>query len=357
MNFSIENEMFIPGPSLAAEKQGLRLKFSIENEHFKARLKISSENDNFVRGRMVFSCVRARMIFFDPRALWDVKARSLQRGFWPRNSQLLIWILLWIFGIFAACFFQGKGPEKIHQKSPAKFTQDFGQKNSPRISAEALSWQNVILVFRVVRNKCTVKQRIIGHFFQCYFQFSSDLNLWRLSPKNNLKRFLGRFFFSSFWTSMPAILHLIPEFIFLSLVMCKAGFPVFSVFSAFSGFQWSRSGIVVFPFFRFFRLFRFSGVQIRNSGFSLFLPLWGSKPGIPVFRLRTRLVRPRFSPTVSSNSKELITQRFPPKTFWTISALPQNARSWLLNKGQHQTNFKGNYPGHPTRQKTTPRQK
>ena len=63
MKFSIENEIFIPGPSLAAEKQGLGLKFSIENEIFKPRMKTSSENENFVRGGMVFSCVRARMIF------------------------------------------------------------------------------------------------------------------------------------------------------------------------------------------------------------------------------------------------------------------------------------------------------
>ena len=73
MKFSIENENFIPGPSLAAEKQGLGLKFSIENENFKPRMKISSENENFVRGGMVFSCVRARMNFFDPRALWAPK--------------------------------------------------------------------------------------------------------------------------------------------------------------------------------------------------------------------------------------------------------------------------------------------
>ena len=73
MKFSIENEIFIPGPSLAAEKQGLGLKFSIENEIFKPRMKISSENENFVRGGMVFSCVRARMNFFDPRALWEGK--------------------------------------------------------------------------------------------------------------------------------------------------------------------------------------------------------------------------------------------------------------------------------------------
>ena len=63
--------MFIPGPSLTAEKQGPGLKFSIENEIFKPRMKISSENENFVRGGMVFSCVRVRMIFFDPGALWE----------------------------------------------------------------------------------------------------------------------------------------------------------------------------------------------------------------------------------------------------------------------------------------------
>ena len=71
MKISIENEIFIPGPSLTAEKQGPGLKFSIENEIFKPRMKISSENENFVRGGMVFSCVRARMNFFDPGALWE----------------------------------------------------------------------------------------------------------------------------------------------------------------------------------------------------------------------------------------------------------------------------------------------
>ena len=65
MRFSIENGFFIPGPSLAAEKQGSGLKFSIENENCKPRMKFSSENENFVRGGMVFSCVRARMNFFD----------------------------------------------------------------------------------------------------------------------------------------------------------------------------------------------------------------------------------------------------------------------------------------------------
>ena len=55
MKILIENENFIPGPSLTAEKQGPGLKFSIENEIFKPRMKISSENENFVRGGMDFS--------------------------------------------------------------------------------------------------------------------------------------------------------------------------------------------------------------------------------------------------------------------------------------------------------------
>ena len=58
MKFSIENEVFIPGPSLATEKQGLGLKFSIGNEVFKPRMKISSKNENFVRGG-IFFCMRS----------------------------------------------------------------------------------------------------------------------------------------------------------------------------------------------------------------------------------------------------------------------------------------------------------
>ena len=49
-NETFDREWFFQSdPSLAAEKQGLGLKFSIENEIFKPRMKISSEND--------FSCV------------------------------------------------------------------------------------------------------------------------------------------------------------------------------------------------------------------------------------------------------------------------------------------------------------
>ena len=78
MKFSIENGFFIPGPSLAAEKQGLGLKFSIENEIFKPRMKISSENESFVRGRMFFSCVRARMNFCrSPGPLGSLCVKSL----------------------------------------------------------------------------------------------------------------------------------------------------------------------------------------------------------------------------------------------------------------------------------------
>ena len=69
MKFSIEC-FFQSDPSLGAEKQGLGLKFSIENEIFEPRMKISSENDFFVRVGMVFSSDRARMNFFDLWALW-----------------------------------------------------------------------------------------------------------------------------------------------------------------------------------------------------------------------------------------------------------------------------------------------
>ena len=40
---------------------------------------------------------------------------------------------------FSSFFSKEKGPKKSTKKSPAKFTQDFVQKNSPRISAEAFS--------------------------------------------------------------------------------------------------------------------------------------------------------------------------------------------------------------------------
>ena len=57
--------------------------------------------------------------FFTVSHLQFLKARSLQCGFWQRNSQILIWILPWIFGwIFSSCSSQGKGPEKIHPKNP-----------------------------------------------------------------------------------------------------------------------------------------------------------------------------------------------------------------------------------------------
>ena len=71
-----------------------------------------------------------------------LKARFLQCGFWPRNSQILIWILVWIFGwIFFLLFFsKEKGQKKIHPKIPRKIHRDIRSENSPRISAEAFSW-------------------------------------------------------------------------------------------------------------------------------------------------------------------------------------------------------------------------
>ena len=82
MNFSIENEIFIPGPSLAAEKQGLGLKFSIENEIFKQRMKISSENEHFVRGGMFFFMRSSENNFF--RSPGPLGTTSLIPGWAPK---------------------------------------------------------------------------------------------------------------------------------------------------------------------------------------------------------------------------------------------------------------------------------
>ena len=76
MKFSIENGFFIPGPSLAAEKQGPGLKFSIANEIFKPRMKTSSENENFVRGGMVFFMRSSENEFFRSPGLCWVRAAS-----------------------------------------------------------------------------------------------------------------------------------------------------------------------------------------------------------------------------------------------------------------------------------------
>ena len=64
MKFSIESGFFIPSPSLAAEKQGPGLKFSIENETFKPRMNISSENGSFPGEGMFFLFMRSSENYF-----------------------------------------------------------------------------------------------------------------------------------------------------------------------------------------------------------------------------------------------------------------------------------------------------
>ena len=54
------------------------------------------------------------------------------------NSDLKIAVDFWVD--FVLLFFsKEKGPKNSTKKSTAKFTREFGQKNSPRISAEAFS--------------------------------------------------------------------------------------------------------------------------------------------------------------------------------------------------------------------------
>ena len=70
-----------------------------------------------------------------------LKARFLQCGYWPRSSQILIWILPWIFGWFCcSCFCQGKRPKQIHQKKTCKIHLGLCSENSPRISAQAFNF-------------------------------------------------------------------------------------------------------------------------------------------------------------------------------------------------------------------------
>ena len=77
-------------------------------------------------------CQMVRLTSWFEKAV--IKAGSLQCGFWPRSSQIPIWISPWIFWwMFSPLF-----PRK---KARTKITQDFVRINSPRISAEAFSWQ------------------------------------------------------------------------------------------------------------------------------------------------------------------------------------------------------------------------
>ena len=80
MNFSIEKGVFDPSPSLAAVLQGPGLTFSSENEKFKTRMNISSENFFLVRGGMFFLCAFERECCCDLWALWvcDILCPTLQ---------------------------------------------------------------------------------------------------------------------------------------------------------------------------------------------------------------------------------------------------------------------------------------
>ena len=65
--------VFSMRPLSGCRKQFQGLKFLIENEHIKPSMKVSSENGFLVRGGMVFSGVRARIICLD---LWALRELS-----------------------------------------------------------------------------------------------------------------------------------------------------------------------------------------------------------------------------------------------------------------------------------------
>ena len=132
MKISIENEMFIPGPSLTAEKQDPGLKFSIENEIFKPRMKFSSEIENFVRGGMVFFMRPSENEFFrswgplgnqNKRDVHKISARNSGAGngcadfmgawhFWVLSAgKAPMPIRFLLLGRGHGCFWKGGGVE------------------------------------------------------------------------------------------------------------------------------------------------------------------------------------------------------------------------------------------------------
>ena len=68
-------------------------------------------------------------------------------------------------GFFPPVFSKEEGPKKSTKKSTAKFTREFGRKNSPRISAEAFSWQNCFRINCVIISGLIVL-RAMG-FWEC----------------------------------------------------------------------------------------------------------------------------------------------------------------------------------------------
>ena len=95
-----------------------------------------------------------------------VKAGSLQCGFWPRNSQILVWKLPWIFGwIFPPVFSSKekgpKNPQKIHGKfhpgiRSEKFPSDF------RRSLFLKTWEDFPGASTFSRKLCPESRREVG---------------------------------------------------------------------------------------------------------------------------------------------------------------------------------------------------
>ena len=144
MKFSIGNGFFIPGPSLAAEKQGLGLKISIENEIFKPRMKSSYVGEWF------FSCVRARANFFrSPGPLGACLSGRVRPRQGTEICKFGVPSPLDFFGVFSSVGqkLRGKGrllAEQIFHRFSGFFRGFCRQSFSPHSSAKSRRPQNFL---------------------------------------------------------------------------------------------------------------------------------------------------------------------------------------------------------------------
>ena len=115
-------------------------------------------------------------------------------------------------GFFPPFFSRKKARKKSTRKSPAKFTQDFARKNSPRISTEAFSWKfDFGTSFKI-----TLPQKLRSIWVSelrisiTSASFVGSWDLWFKSTRTwrqNLRQILSWDFTYNYVTSKKDILH------------------------------------------------------------------------------------------------------------------------------------------------------